>query len=168
MVGRAQYIILEWQGEKIGILNIYAPNTVVDRIELWSHLLSSLPQNIDHWCIGGDFNMLKHPIDCTGGRGDTIRGNKLAKWDELSMSLRIRDVWKSSEFITHKGSRLYSRTDLSHNPVNQSRLDRFYVTNYFKSLGGMVMIVPDVSLSDHAPILLRIDSKEPTHRSPKS
>ena len=82
MVGRAQYIILEWQGEKIRILNIYAPNTVPDRIELWSHLLASLPQNIGHWCIDGDFNMLEHPTDHTGGRGDTIRGNELAKWDE--------------------------------------------------------------------------------------
>ncbi len=168
MVGRAQYIILEWQGEKIGILNIYAPNTVADRIELWSHLISSLPHNIDHWCIGGDFNMLEHPTDRAGGRGDTIRGNELAKWDQLSMILTISDVWNSPEFITHKGSRLYSRADLSHTPVNQSRLDRFYVTDYFRSLGGMVMIVPDTSLSNHVPILLRIDSKEPAHNSPKS
>ena len=112
--------------------------------------------------------MLEHPIDRAGGRGDTIRGNELAKWDQLSISLRINDVWNSPEFITHKGSTIYSRADLSHSPVNQSRLDRFYVTDYFRSLGGMFMIVPDTSLSNHAPILLRINSKEPAHRFPKN
>ena len=107
MVGRAQYIILEWKGEKEGILNIYAPNTVTDRVELWSHLLSSLPRNIDNWCIGRDFNMLEHPTDRAGGRGDTIRGNELAKWDQLSMSLGISDLWNSPKFITHKKSHLH-------------------------------------------------------------
>lgn len=48
----------------------------------------SLPR-VDHWCVGGDFNI----ADRCGGSTTTIHGAELAAWDELGFAQRLSDAW---------------------------------------------------------------------------
>ena len=94
---RAQWIILHIGEDRIGFLNVYAPNVANGRAEFWTLLGDSLP-TADHWCVGGDFNMLEDPEDRRGGSFATIQGAELAAWERLCFSLRISDVWHADAF----------------------------------------------------------------------
>ena len=78
--GRAQYITMRFCGVHIGVLNVYAPNQVSTRAEFWSLIDDALPA-FDHWCVGGDFNMLEDPMDRVGGSQTTLHGSELAAWE---------------------------------------------------------------------------------------
>ena len=57
---RAQYVTMRFCGEHIGVLNVYAPNQASARAEFWAQIADALPA-VEHWCVGGDFNMLRIP-----------------------------------------------------------------------------------------------------------
>ncbi|RYA44468.1 hypothetical protein DD606_25175 [Enterobacter cloacae complex sp. GF14B] len=86
--GRAQWITMQVQGGLVGFLNIYAPNVASARAEFWSQIVESLPQ-AEHWCIGGDFNMLEDPSDRIGGSHATVHGVELAAWERFCMTLGL-------------------------------------------------------------------------------
>ncbi|PWA63812.1 RNA-directed DNA polymerase, eukaryota, Reverse transcriptase zinc-binding domain protein [Artemisia annua] len=44
----------------MNILNNYAPQRVVDKISLWSSLLSIIGIHVGFWCICGDFNAIRY------------------------------------------------------------------------------------------------------------
>lgn len=48
------------------LVNIYAPNVVVDRRELWEELMWLKANSCEPWCIGGDFNEIKSPSERVG------------------------------------------------------------------------------------------------------
>ena len=97
------------------------------------------------------------------------------------LKLRISDVWHLSNF--HKGvdSLIFSRSDRrtrstqeevaigsqnlggtsvqseqSQGGPNESRIDRFYLSDVLATKEGMITILPGTTLSDHAPIILSI------------
>ena len=43
----------------------------------WSEILDALLE-VDHWCVGGDFTMLKDPTNCIGGNYIIEHGLELA------------------------------------------------------------------------------------------
>lgn len=66
---------------------------------------------MEHWCIGGDFNIIE---DCAD-RGGGSHAAKLATWERLCMTLRLSNVWH------HEG---YGDTYWG---TNLSWMERFYV-----------------------------------------
>ena len=50
--GRAQWIIMRVGEDRIGFLNVYAPNVAGGRAEFWTTIGNSLPA-VDHWCGRG-------------------------------------------------------------------------------------------------------------------
>lgn len=56
-----------------GLCNIYAPNDYRDRSELWKWF-SSLPDI--PWILGGDFNMVEHKDDKSGGITNEWKGGE--------------------------------------------------------------------------------------------
>jgi hypothetical protein len=169
VAGRAQFIVLEVNNVQWGLLNIYAPNQASARAHFWDTLVSILPDSIEHWIVGGDFNMLEVPADRVGGNAITVHGRELAAWERLVFKLRILDVWYASHFSRTSGSLQFSRssrcidcqsTDISNpNIINQSRLDRFYLSDFFTIKGGHVGILAGTTVSDHAPVILDINGK---------
>ena len=77
MPGRAQVVTVQYHGDILGVLNVYAPNHASARAEFWSRIASSLAR-VDCWCMGGDFNMLESPDDRVGGSQTSVRGRELA------------------------------------------------------------------------------------------
>jgi exonuclease III len=96
--GRALLIQIEKEGNCWGILNIYAPNQSSKRAIFWDNLEQALPSTIEHWIMGGDFNMIEEPIDREGGSLSTIQGRELAAWEKLSFKLRVLDAWNEGNF----------------------------------------------------------------------
>ena len=47
--GRSQYIVIKIKDLTFGVLNIYAPNQVAERIEFWSSLTNRLSA-LHSWC----------------------------------------------------------------------------------------------------------------------
>lgn len=72
----------------MGFLNVYAPNAASGQAEFWALIEASLPV-ADHWCMGGDFNMLEDASDRQGGSSVTIQGEELASWERLCFGLRL-------------------------------------------------------------------------------
>ena len=99
--GMAQFLILEHEESRWGLLNVYAPNHASARARLWEEIYLSLPEDVENWIVGGDFNMLEDPQDRRGGSMITIQGLELANWERLVRKLRIYDMWHLSNF--HKG-----------------------------------------------------------------
>ena len=75
--GRAQYIVLNLRNENIAFLNIYAPNSSLERSRSWNQLTELCLGNLN-WCIGGDFNMIERVGDRTCGSLITVHGQELA------------------------------------------------------------------------------------------
>ena len=56
------------------------------------------------------------------------------------------------------GSLSFSRSDRRENGANLSRIDRFYVSNYVRLIGGQIGIMAGTTFSDHAPVTLILSS----------
>lgn len=53
LAGKIKY---EFEGV---LVNLYAPNDVVKRRDLWDLFVKIKPLFPKHWCIGGDFNEIR-------------------------------------------------------------------------------------------------------------
>ena len=95
---RQQYIVFQIGEINWGLLNLYAPNSEVARTRFWSAISSKIPQQIDHWALVGDFNMIEDVQDRQGGSLHTTSGSKHRAWEILCMSHRLVDLWSVPSF----------------------------------------------------------------------
>ncbi|KAJ9560001.1 hypothetical protein OSB04_005161 [Centaurea solstitialis] len=136
-----------WQGieGKLGLVNIYGPNSSVDRKELWSKLVQLVSDDEVKWCLFGDFNEVR------------------TEDERLNSSCNQRGMFEFNRFIEEGGlldvpliSKRYTR--VSDDGFKFSRLDRFLMTPNFgsswKTLGVRAL---DRKGSDHSPLLLSED-----------
>jgi exonuclease III len=99
--GRAQWITCSMDKEVLGILNVYAPNKGVERVNFWSQIASNLPP-ADSWIVGGgDFNMVERDLDRSTNTPTKISKEEKETWDRLIMKLGLEDVWHSDDFTHH-------------------------------------------------------------------
>ena len=68
LLGRAQYVIINFHNKKVGFLSLYAPNSSRERLKMWIELDHSFLV-VDNWCVAGDFNMIEDPNDRSGEGG---------------------------------------------------------------------------------------------------
>ncbi|KAL3691545.1 hypothetical protein R1sor_005196 [Riccia sorocarpa] len=114
----------------IGVLAIYAPNTAVERIQLWENLASSL-DNTRACIVLGDFNMITEARDQTGGREKANR--------------------ETSEGNSSSGSEDTTETESEGMRV-MKRLDRIYASEEIADKMKTYEIFEGSILSDHAPV----------------
>ena len=115
--------------------------------------------------------MLEDPTDRIGGNSLIVHGIKLAVWEKMIFNLRIMGAWQVGSFNkelgslnssrTNKGAKAY-REEGNAEPANNSRIDRFYISDFFRELGGQQSIMSGTTLSDHFPIILNVqEGKKP-------
>ena len=94
-INLAQWIFFkELPRGDLAILNIYAPNEVGARVQLWEELVSNLPSNC-RWILCGDFNMVTDPRDNSNLKGHTTG-------DVESMAfLRLTSCVQASYFFNY-------------------------------------------------------------------
>ncbi len=105
-------------------INIYAPNTGAERIQIYKKLHEFLKQNCDEnvWLIlGGDWNCT---VDFTLDRNGEEPHPSSAKclYNIISNSSLI-DVWR----LQHPTVKQYTWVKVSHNHISTARLDRIYI-----------------------------------------
>lgn len=137
-----------WLGNntKLGIINVYAPQNITCKKELWGRIETEMQSDPDAaWVVCGDFNEVRAADERKGSTFDP-RGARL--FNDFITKAGLLDL--------KLGGRKY--TWMSADCKKLSKLDRFLVNS------GFVDVWPSVSsmalprcFSDHCPILL--DSK---------
>ena len=120
---------------------------------MWNKLLQDLPLAQD-FCMCGDRNMIKSPIDRLGGSSATISGMELREWEKLIFKYEVTYLWHIPTFSRMPDSLLYSCSNRRSDALNLPRIDRFYADSFLGDHGGYVGIISGTSFSDHAPIML--------------
>ncbi|GJU28730.1 putative RNA-directed DNA polymerase [Tanacetum coccineum] len=139
-------VVRTWVGitAKVGLLNIYAPQSPALKDQLWSDL-EILINAIDAvWIVFGDFNVVRSQDERFGCIFDTNEANSF------------------NDFISRVGfidfplrGRRFTRFDK--NGSKASKLDRFLVFgNFFDYWIDASVLVLYRSLSDHCPLLLKV------------
>ncbi|KAJ9553481.1 hypothetical protein OSB04_017526 [Centaurea solstitialis] len=143
-------VIGNWKGKEglICFVNVYGPNVLKERVELWKKL-ESLTANFDvNWCIFGDFNEV---------RGVTERQNS---------STNRKGADEFNDFISRSNlvevpliGRRFTR--VSGDGLKFSKLDRFLISTDFGTLWkGLGVRALDRKWSDHTPIMLFEDFRD--------
>ena len=109
---RAQFVVLEEKGIQWGLLNIYAPNQVVERKQFWKYIWEHIPSSVKEWIVGGDFNMVEDPNDRRGGKLVIIPGPELAEWEKFIFQMNLTDAWHLRNFSRERLSLRFSRSSL--------------------------------------------------------
>ena len=96
--GRAQYIVLETNKQKIGILNVYAPYETKPRARFWEALTEAHLPEAD-WLVAGDFNITEVAEDrSVGYHNRNVGRRETAAWGRFTLHLGIHDVFYSDEY----------------------------------------------------------------------
>ena len=94
---RAQFLIIKIGSQKVGLMNIYAPNSASARASFWPSLVEYVGL-ADCWLVGGDFNMIEEAFDRIGGTTTTISSWEAKCWDSFSFAFGLLDLWKVQSF----------------------------------------------------------------------
>ena len=70
---RAQFLIVKIGSQKVGLMNLCAPNSTSERAGVWSSLCD-YASLADCWLVEGDFNIIEDVVDRMGGITTTISG----------------------------------------------------------------------------------------------
>ena len=126
--GQAQFIVFKLLEKKVGLLNVYAPNSTRGRAQIWCQLWNDLPV-MDRWCIVRDFNMLEDASDPMDGSIVTTSSAKLAEWEKLCFKFSLQDLWFKCSFLQKRVESLqFSRSNMW---VVDANLSRFHADQFF-------------------------------------
>ena len=150
-----RYIIckLELQGTLFSCVNLYAPNTMQNKQIFFNDIsqafedLNILPN--EKLIIAGDWNSIQDiEWDKKGGNLKAIE-TVTESMKELIGNFELIDIWR----LMHPETKRY--TYRQKNPIIQSRLDYFYITNEVQDYVYKTDIIPSV-WSDHSCITIYI------------
>ena len=94
---RAQFLIIKIGSQKVGLMNIYAPNSMSVRAGIWLFLVEYAGL-ADCWLVGGDFNMIEDASDRIGCTTTTVSGWEAKCWDSFCFAFGLLDLWKVQPF----------------------------------------------------------------------
>jgi hypothetical protein len=152
----AQWVVMKgYPGGDVGILNVYAPHTLAERIQLWQSIESSLPSGI-RWILVGDWNMVLDTND------NSHPSSKVDGVAEQFAFVRMTSFFGVDDFFHATPLQLQFSWDNRHRVGTRKLkwLDRYYV---FPSSTGppsfhilRYEILGNCSISDHLPVALSI------------
>ena len=123
--------------------SVYGPILAEEREDFWAELGAIRGLWKDPWCIRGDFNVVRFPIE---RRGCLRMSVTMRHFCEVIDELGIKDHTLSSSEYTWCGGL---------NNSSASRLDRFLVSDDWEDqFSGLVQKILPNPVFDHAPILL--------------
>ncbi|KAH6558748.1 hypothetical protein KP509_1Z047500 [Ceratopteris richardii] len=156
--GRFLVIHLLMQDTSYICMNVYAPNSPLERVRTWKNILQAVRscEQLQVWdnariMMCGDFNMVERATDCTTAPSlMSLQENRF--WSEILDSLNFKDLWG---FIGGHTLR-YTFHSRSHKKA-MSRLDRCYYSHTSTlSPVSKMWIDATILLSDHNPFLLSL------------
>ncbi|KAL3682896.1 hypothetical protein R1sor_000918 [Riccia sorocarpa] len=147
-LGFGAWAVIETCRGEVGILAVHAPGKRRKRARMWQWVKNIIAKG--QWLVIGDFNMVESTKDSIGP-SVVLRGRELRSWNLCSNQGDLIDSWLTA--LESKGP-WFTRQALHGNRLDQSRLDRIYISNR----GEWVDIIPEMvhqgtcSLSDHIPV----------------
>ncbi|GJS39763.1 putative RNA-directed DNA polymerase, eukaryota [Tanacetum coccineum] len=137
-----------WVGmaNKVGLLNVYAPQSCLLKEALWSSIESLVTSVNVIWVVFGDFNVVRSRDESSGCRFDIGEANVFNDF-----------ISRVGFFDFPLGGRRFTRFDQEGR--KSSKLDRFMVSpEFFDFWKDAHVKVLCRSFSDHCPILLKVES----------
>ena len=136
--------------QRVVVINIYAPCDMVGKRQLWQELSRRKLHSQDIcWCLIGDFNCIRHPLERMGSNRGNSESNIMSDFNDWLAVMEVEDipsVGKQFTWVRPNGS-------------CKSKLDRAVVSD------GWLSKWPDSSqhnlernYSDHCPILMKSKS----------
>ncbi|XP_022014172.1 uncharacterized protein LOC110913658 [Helianthus annuus] len=129
-------------GNRLNVVNVYAPNDANARRGLWSDLIQLRNSRQGQWVFAGDFNDVRHPEERKNS--EYVAANADAFNDFiLAAALQEFDMGGAKfTYISDRGDKL-------------SKIDRVLVCiGFMESWPGTVLTALDKLYSDHRPLLL--------------
>ena len=150
-----RYIILKLQfmSENFTLINIYAPNKELEKKVFFNDVLAMLDtlniQMDDKIICGGDWNSIFDvTLDKCGGRNNPV--NIAPEMTKMIDTFDFIDIWR----VQNPETRRF--TFRQKNPLVQTRLDYFLVTNEITDMVSSVDIVPS-ACSDHSSVTIKLN-----------
>ncbi|XP_021996228.1 uncharacterized protein LOC110893425 [Helianthus annuus] len=143
---------LKDSGKEITVINVYAPQKLVDKRILWADLERLIVNDDSYWIVGGDFNCVRdrgerrnskfiasvssefyefidkvrlHEFNLHGRKFTFVSGNKCSRIDRILVSWRFLNDWTNAEY------RALAREKSDHSPLVLKA-----VTNVVKEFDG--------------------------------
>ena len=158
-----RYIIVKSiiQGEPFILINVYAPNTMKEKLTFFKDLCNSIEgmniSNNDNIIMAGDWNSIQQvKIDKYGGR-ELHCNTVVNSMRELLGQFDLVDIWR----ILNPEKRRY--TFRQKTPLILSRLDYYMVSNSLQDNIVKTDIIPSI-WSDHSAITLFVKHLPPTKK----
>ena len=135
------------QMQRVAVINIYAPCDHAEKRQLWQNLSSRKLQFQDScWCLVGDFNCIRHPLERQGSNNTTSDSQIIQDFNEWLVDMEVEEVPCLGKPFTW----------VRPNGTCKSKLDRVLVSD------GWLELWPDTSqhnlernYSDHCPVILK-------------
>ncbi|KAL2608075.1 hypothetical protein R1flu_026648 [Riccia fluitans] len=108
----------------IGIVSIHALSKHHKRPAAWKWLLQLIETG--RWIICGDFDMVEVPMD-TMCSSSILRGSEKKCWKQCACQADLVDAWW---IAAQSLGPVFSRHALRLDKLDQSRLDRFYISEH--------------------------------------
>ncbi|KAL7251513.1 hypothetical protein ACSBR1_013364 [Camellia fascicularis] len=130
------------------LVNVYAPNDATSRFRLWENLSNLNASFTNPWCLGGDFNEIRH----MGERvGCSRRDKGMNDFNEFIGTCEFNDLPLLGRKYTWCNAQ---------EPEKWSRIDRVllspeWMINFKLKLWGLPRLV-----SDHCPLLMMEDERD--------
>ncbi|GJR66188.1 putative RNA-directed DNA polymerase [Tanacetum coccineum] len=138
--------IRNWKGisKKVGLINIYSPQSLLDKEVLWHDLISTMRSTDAIWVLFGDFNAVR-------SRDERFGTNFVEK--EARIFNEFMALGGLHDFAL--GGRRFTR--FNREGTKLSKLDRFLVSsNYFDVWKYARVNVLYREVSDHCPVMLHV------------
>lgn len=158
--GRLMAVRAEINNFSFLFINIYAPNTGADRLQLFVKLeqFLKLQQTGDFIILGGDWNCT---LDFTQDRnGDEPHMQSSSCLTRVIKSFNLADVWRENNPLIKQ----YTWVKISNDRIFGARLDRFYTSQNMRNRVFNAAIFP-ASFSDHKYITVDCVLVNRTHTS---
>ena len=122
---------------------VYGPTVYARREDFWDELGAIRGLWGDPWCVGGDFNVIRDPME----RNRASRFNhSMRRFSQVTDELELKDFPMQGGLFTWRGGP---------NNGRMARLDRFLITEEWEcQFGKVIQSILPRPISDHAPILL--------------
>ncbi|XP_047253695.1 uncharacterized protein LOC124887823 [Capsicum annuum] len=135
--------------EEYFVIAVYSKCTSTEKKELWSNLEGLKNMINSLWCIGGDFNVILHPEEKTGGRPH--RNYNSFNFSEFMDTCGVKDVGFIGSKLTWCNNwtprkRVWKRLDRVF--INDSRAQKYN----FNTVKHLARTCPD-----HRPMLFKCD-----------
>ena len=96
---QAQWVrFSENQGRDLAVLNVYAPNTLQERIHLWQELRRGLPNDCQ-WVACGDWNIVEDAEDKSIRSGRILIGVELLEFNSFKAQLSLYNFFSRQSAI---------------------------------------------------------------------